>query len=78
MKLVQTQVRFSIDTQYGNYTDALYYEPSVYSTLQQSDIDAAIQSRVDAWVYNIQNPPPPPVYVPQYTITNEDGSVSNV
>jgi hypothetical protein len=69
----QVQYRFSADTPYGRYTDALYYPPDAVP--EQSVIDAAIQARVDAWVYAIEHPPVVEEPEPEWTVVCEDGEI---
>ncbi len=74
---VMIQVRFSKQTEIGEYNDALYFTQSEYQTTASADIEAAKQARADAWVNAVKNPPPQPVVDPLYTVTNEDGTVTN-
>jgi hypothetical protein len=62
VKIVETQVqvRFSTETEFGRYQDALYYPPEVYAAKDVSEIEAEAQARVDAWEEVMKNPPPPP------------------
>ncbi len=53
---LQVQVRFTVETPQGNYTDALYYPLSAWP-VKQVDIDAAKQARSDAWVAIVTAPP---------------------
>lgn len=56
------QVRFTIDTPQGTFTDALLYTQAAFAAVTQKDIDTAIIARKDAWVFAITHPVPPPVY----------------
>lgn len=51
------QVRFSVDTAHGTYTDALYY--AVGSVPAQAVINAAKTARVLAWLKAVTNQVPP-------------------
>ena len=55
---VKIQIRFSVDTAYGQYNDALYFTQEDYATKTQAEIDALKQQRVDNWIYNITHPVP--------------------
>ena len=57
---IMTQVRFRVETEHGQYNDALYYTPAEYDLLTQKDIDDAKQARVDNWIDVVTHPP---VYV---------------
>jgi hypothetical protein len=65
------QVRFSADTPHGRYTDALYYPEGAVP--EQAVIDAAIQARIDAWVYTIEHPPVIEEPEPEWDVLCEDG-----
>lgn len=54
---VFVQIRFTVQTEYGEYSDALYYSLNDYDLTSQEDIENAKQARVDAWVSYILNPP---------------------
>jgi len=69
----QVQIRFSVPTAYGRYTDALYYPPDAVP--EQSVIDAAIAQRVADWVYTVEHPEPIEEPEPEWTVTCEDGEV---
>ena len=56
---VLVQVRYAVDTPYGQYQDALYYTEAEYPSVDQKAIDTEKQARVDAWVQAILNPVPP-------------------
>lgn len=56
---VMVQVRFSEQTAYGQYQDALYYTQDDYANLKQADLDAAKEARVNNWVDSIENAPIP-------------------
>lgn len=67
------QFLFGVDLPQGRYTDALYYPPDAVP--EQSVIDAAIQERVDAWVYAIEHPPVVEDPEPEWTVVCEDGEI---
>ena len=56
---IAIQVRFSKQTEIGEYNDALYYTQAEYATLAPAIIEAEKQARVDAWVNAVKNAPPP-------------------
>jgi len=61
MKLTKMiQVRVNETTKYGNFQDALYYDPLTIP--EDKDIEIEAQKRIDDWIYLIENPPiiPPP------------------
>lgn len=58
---LNVQVRFTADTIYGKYEDALYIPKADFDSLTQEQIDAMKQERIDNWVYFVGNTPPPPV-----------------
>ena len=59
---VMIQIRFQEDVKVKGmnlqYSDALYYEPSVYAAMKQSDIDAVKAERVNNWKAIVENPAP--------------------
>jgi len=61
MKLTKN-LRVVIDdtTPHGDFSDALYYE--LDKVPDDKDIEKDAQSRIDGWIYTIENPPviPPP------------------
>lgn len=56
--IIQVQVVFTEQTQYGDFRDALYFSLEEYATLTQADIDAKKQERLDSFIYNIENRQP--------------------
>ena len=56
---IMVQVKFTQDTQYGQYTDAVYYTQADYANIKQSDIDAVVSTRVGNYVNAIKNAPAP-------------------
>ena len=50
------QVRFSEDTAFGTFRDALIYPQAIYAGLKQAQIDADKQVRVNDWITRLQNP----------------------
>ena len=57
MNQIFIQVRFSEQTKYGEYQDALYYTEDEYAKLTEEDITAAKQARIDNWIQVVENPP---------------------
>lgn len=53
------QVRHKEFTPVGEYNDAQYFPQAQYASVPQSTIDAEKNKRVAAFVFAIQNPPPP-------------------
>jgi hypothetical protein len=56
---VQVQVRFSQDTKYGQYTDALYYPLKDFDKVDPKDIETAKDDRVAGYIYAVEHPAPP-------------------
>lgn len=54
---VNVQVKFSVDTPQGVYTDALYFKSADYAALSQKDIDQMKQDRVTKWQESVKNAP---------------------
>ena len=50
---VKVQVIFDEPTQYGTFTDALYFSPSEYATKSQAEINALKKERVDNFVARV-------------------------
>lgn len=48
-------IRFSFDTKYGVFNDALNLPDDAIYT--DAELEAMKQARVDKWIYNIENPP---------------------
>lgn len=55
----RVQILFTEDTQYGEYTDALYFTPEEYLLKTQADLDILKQQRVSGYVNAIKNAPAP-------------------
>lgn len=55
---VRVQVLFTEDTDYGQFTDALYFTQDEYALLLPNDIEAMKQSRIDNWIAVITMPSP--------------------
>ena len=51
------KIDFSYETKYGWYRDALYLPDD--HTYTQDEITAMELERVNAWIYEIENPPEP-------------------
>ena len=51
------KIDFEVTTPYGIYRDALYLPED--HTYTEAEITAMEQERVDAWIYEIENPPAP-------------------
>ena len=59
MDEIKIQLRFKVETQYGDYNDCLYFDSQKeLDALSPDDIQAMKDARVAAWVYTIENPPP--------------------
>lgn len=56
---IKVQILFTITEGTLTYTDALYYDYATYSSVKQSDIDAAKQARFNTWKAEIAKPRPP-------------------
>ena len=56
---VKVQVAFSEDTEFGTYSDALYYTLAEFQKLKQEDIDAQIAARVQKYIDAVKNAAPP-------------------
>jgi hypothetical protein len=48
------QIRFEFQTKYGVYRDALNLDDN--HTFTDDELNSMKQSRVDKWIYNIENP----------------------
>ena len=55
--LYRIQVRIKVQTDVGEFNDALYFSKEEYEALTQSEIEIMKQARVDAWVNSVKNPP---------------------
>lgn len=53
------QVRFSVETKFGTYQDALYFTPDEFDTTTTDEIIAMKKERADKYVETIENAPPP-------------------
>ena len=53
---VSVQVKFTEQTKYGSFTDALYFSPDEFSTISQDDIKALIKNRVDNYISVVETP----------------------
>jgi len=51
------KIDFEFETQYGVYRDALYLPED--HTYTQEEITAMEMERVNAWIYEVENPPEP-------------------
>ena len=51
------KIDFAYETQYGWYRDALYLPED--NTYTQEEITAMEMERVNAWIYEVENPPAP-------------------
>ena len=47
---VKTQVRYTVDTPGGQFSDAFYFSPTDYKNLKKSDIESMKQARVSNWI----------------------------
>lgn len=66
------QIRFSKETEFGEFNEALYYSLDDYASLNQKDIEIAKQERVDGWIENLRNPPPVPEATKEDILTQLD------
>ena len=48
--IINVQIRFSIQTEIGEFNDALFIPLAEYDTMTSEQIDILKQARVDAWV----------------------------
>ena len=53
---ISIQVKFTEQTQYGSYTDAIYYPLDVYNSMSAEQIQADKQARIDGFIYTIEHP----------------------
>jgi hypothetical protein len=67
----QLQIRFSAQTEYGRYTDALYYPEG--NVPDEKALAAEVQKRVDAWVATVSAPPEPPTDEQRKAMLDEMG-----
>ena len=56
--IVMVQIRFKVQTAYGEFNDALYYTEAEYAALSEADIETAKQVRINAWITGRENPAP--------------------
>jgi hypothetical protein len=54
---ILVQVRFKVQTEQGEYNDALYYPLDVYQSMDKKVIEDEKAQRVSNWVQSIKNPP---------------------
>lgn len=52
------QVRFTQNTDYGTYSDALYFTPEEYATKTVSDFNLLKKQRIDNFINTVKNPLP--------------------
>ena len=57
---VYIQLRFSVDTPQGTFSDALYYTQAEFAASTPAQRNAAMAARVQAWRQAILNPPVEP------------------
>ena len=55
-KVTKIQVRFSEQTKYGTFTDALYFTQEEYAAISPEDINAQIQDRVANYIATVEAP----------------------
>jgi len=55
-KITRIQVRFSEQTKYGTFTDALYFTQAEYDAISPEDINAQIQDRVANYIAAVEAP----------------------
>lgn len=53
---INYQVRFTISTEFGAYSDALYLSEDEYAAYKGKALEQMAQARADAWVENLKNP----------------------
>ncbi len=58
MEQIFIQIRFSVDTEVGNYSDALYFTEPEYFSKTRADIDALKQQRINNFVTLVKTPAP--------------------
>ncbi len=51
---VKIQVLFTEKTEYGDFTDALYFTESEFLSMTREKIDALKQERLNNWILSIQ------------------------
>ena len=56
---VMVQVKFTVKTEMGEFTDALYYSLANYQNMPSSWIETEKQARVNNWINAVKNPPIP-------------------
>jgi Cdc6-like AAA superfamily ATPase len=59
---IRIQYKFTRTTPYGEFVDAMYFDPSEFESKKQDELDAIISERVDAYVSAVEKPTPPPEY----------------
>lgn len=57
-ELIRIQVLFSTSTQYGVFTDAIYFTEQEYPQKTRNEIDNLKQARVTNYVQTVQTAPP--------------------
>ena len=57
MDNIRVQLNFTVDTPYGQYSDALYFPLDQWATTTQEQIDTMKQERVDNWIAVVTQPP---------------------
>jgi hypothetical protein len=55
---IRVQVKFSEDTVYGTFNDALYFTQDEFKVLSQKDLDLLKKAKLDAWIYEKEHPAP--------------------
>lgn len=53
------QVRYQIETDCGQYHDALYFSIEEWDIIEQKEIDKEMEVRVNNWIDRVLNPPIP-------------------
>lgn len=59
---IRVQINFVRDSEYGRYSDSLYFDPFEIAAMTQEDVEAIMQERYDKWIEVVSNPPPEPVF----------------
>jgi hypothetical protein len=56
---IRIQVLIKEQTEVGEFQDALYFTEEEYASLSEKDIQKMIDTRIENWVNQVQNPPIP-------------------
>lgn len=61
---VKVQVRYTVETEVGTFSDALYYALDEWPNVTTEQMEAEKQRRASAWVTAIKSPAPDPEDAP--------------